>query len=626
MSSDRLKHIATSAYRIASSLERGAIIHPLAKTFQKLQESPDAIRLLLVGHSRDASIQALKVILDNIVPPDECEKLSPTGARVLEIRLGEGFALLAPKEEKYQDPIPLVQAVDDFLQDTKRFKEIVTGQLRISVSIETLSTPPVNLMIAPPLEDINEAPIMISSLADNADWMMFVTPSGQLNTFDKGTLSALSLHCLCSYPVQMKEELPNSFEKVFSSPIISSPLNIKAVKKEIDKVESMSETLRFILGDWRNIKDLEDALIVLESDLHDRKTKLENQRLLQDQGLDQSSGTSTNQDLREFQDRNRTWLQDRFDEIFNALERRHALELQPGGPAYSEIKGLAEELEISNLTQIESGDRIVLNLSSEKQDMFGYALRSHISRIISEDIYELETDIKAACNHITELLQREIKTPPKLAFPAPEQRDVENRITELANPEIRYSSEMMKMTLNRRFSQARGWLIPVMMGAMIIGALATMFGENSSEIRSMFYIGSIPILLAGIIWTYISQKPKEDAHKTRELRRVREEVLRDIRRMTTDLLRKEEQIIKKKLDKILRDAISKLGRAIRKEEQYRQQKSSQSKLSHANNTRTIEQNLRDLDQNIQEIGRLQTQAMDVKEKIIQAFKRDLSKS
>jgi hypothetical protein len=623
---EKLTSLTASLGRITASIESGQAQRPLSDSLEKLTTSEARqAKIVLVGVEREQTAALLGSILPNEIDASTCAKLIPAGDNPTEIHLADQFALLSPSHQPFDDAAKLVDALKRFDEDINALPSVAAGHLKISVSVHNSAQPPARLLVSPLLEQLADSPVTLSTLAESSSWLVLVSPEGFVP--DRKQLAALgtiSSSALGFTLIQAGEPVAaTSWLRQIPVPVSAPPLSLAAREKLEAAFLSLSQQgglLRQSLDDWRKREQLEDLMIIVKEELGQSKRSLERQRLLHDEGLGKTDSNG-GRALQELQTRIRNLLQDGIDGIVKEIERKNSALLQPGGKIHGEIKMLADELEPGNLDQTINHDRIRLSLTSTKEEVFCHVLQREAKAVVAEDLALIKKKSDQLLAEANQLLAREIGNAQQLRINSIRATSFETDVGLTVQPEIRYRGEMPRMTFGRRFSAARSWMMPVMMAAMFAGAAVAVGGSgnnSSSGLRSIMMMLAGVALIAGFAWTYFSQEKKEEGQLERELERVRDGVLQEIRRVINDIFRREQQLLKDHFQKNTRELGNQLGAIIRQEEQKCTEQSKSAQMQNQSSSRTIDQKLRDLQQWTVELDRLMQRTGEAARDIIAA--------
>ncbi|MFM2243614.1 MAG: hypothetical protein RLZ97_2470, partial [Verrucomicrobiota bacterium] len=186
-------------------------------------------------------------------------------------------------------------------------------------------------------------------------------------------------------------------------------------------------------------------------------------------------------------------------------------------------------------------------------------------------------------------------------------------VVSLARPEIRYRSEMPIVTLGKRFSEARGGLSLVMVaGGLLTGLQAFVDPETLKSIKVGLYALMIPVLVGGLIWTFVSVKKRDRVTLDKELDRLREGVLSELRKVANELLRVQATQISTLLGRISKQLNSQAADLLKKHETQTKGAREEETRKARERNKGIEQRSREKTQQRTELARLRTSIGEIR--------------
>jgi hypothetical protein len=182
----------------------------------------------------------------------------------------------------------------------------------------------------------------------------------------------------------------------------------------------------------------------------------------------------------------------------------------------------------------------------------------------------------------------------------------------MARPEIRYRSEMPVITFGKRFSEARGGLSVIMVaGGLLTGLQAFVDADTLKSIKTGLYSLMIPMLLGGLIWTFVSVKKRSRITLEKELDRLQDGVLAELRKVSGELLRIQAGQITSLLGRISKQLNTQAADILKKyESQSKGVRDEEARRARERN-KGIEQRSREKTQQRAELSRLKTSVGDI---------------
>lgn len=484
--------------------------------------------------------------------------------------------------------------------------------------------PLINFIISPIFKYFLNDPILQSKIVTLSGWLF--TFNHELNVDETRLLQLLSssLPGITTIKKIDDESLYSLSNEVGSNLFIAQPICFQQNTVKLRGLLSQNSKLADITLSWLNYRKIKQLYTLLIDELEQKGQRLKNQQRLQNQGV--SNQKSQSSDLRELQESLRVLISDHFENLQKDMELAANTSLKPGGEIYRVINDLTADIETSDVDQTPTHDKIKLSLLPEKQEVFIYSIRDHGSRLLAQDIEK--------CKQATHYLQEQVKNSlananvvfPQITLTPPEQPELSQAIGALSHPEIKYRGEMPKPTVFTRLGEARGSIMGLMFLAML-GTAAMQFSgasnQDTQEFRVILSVLMIPALVFAFLWTWFSQKKKDDTYLEREVDRIRDGVAQEMRRTISDISRHTNTLFNNFFQKTSRDLINAIGQQIRQEEGRKQQEIEQKKQLAQEGSRTIEQKIRLLEQQKNELARSQMKIKDL-DRIIRdkAFKYD----
>lgn len=166
------------------------------------------------------------------------------------------------------------------------------------------------------------------------------------------------------------------------------------------------------------------------------------------------------------------------------------------------------------------------------------------------------------------------------------QNDLERRL-ELS---INYRGEVSKRTLATRLGESRRLIMGLSMVTMVLGGVANAL--LNIDLRSSLMTIAPLILVGGFIYTYF-QWPKEDAEKlNKELDRIRDALVSELRRLTSDIQRFAQQQMTEALDESGRNMQKAVQQRLTKNKEHKHQQQVTAQQAQQQRNQKLEAELR----------------------------------
>jgi hypothetical protein len=182
---------------------------------------------------------------------------------------------------------------------------------------------------------------------------------------------------------------------------------------------------------------------------------------------------------------------------------------------------------------------------------------------------------------------------PAVSIELPDESVLWETISNLARPEIRYRGEMPRATLGARFSAARQVIMSMMILGTILGGAVVLTGDQTGgqSVRSILAAFMIPMIVIGFLWTYVSFRKKEALTLEKEVEKLQDGVLGELRRVLQDLHREQMNLLNSTLQKAQRTVQQQLEGAVENIDKKRQRESDEARRRQTEQSRSMEQRI-----------------------------------
>lgn len=615
--SPKLDAFATSALSVAQDLESGQASSPLSDGFRRLSSPADSqtIKVLLVGLSPESTSSALSQLLNEDF--NICRVVVPSRLGYTEVHLQErGFCLETGQDRQEFDNLDtFVEALrkEDLVQDgnPNSWMDPLRLQLKAPTSMHGLC-----LLIPDSLSSLQKKPALLSTLADQSDWVLLAGSKNEgIDPRQKSTLQLIldqvvGLQCL-EVPSKGDAERDPSDEastpwwtdwKVTLSLGLVSIESAEAQRRLEMLTSSTSELRRWVLENRRHLT-INNHLELLDNSIEQLLTQLKNRRKLQDEGLLDGSGMSSG--VSRPQDGLQQLLRDDFDSLRRSLEDSAKRCLLPGSAINAQIDELINSIRESDIEQTETQTLIKLGLADDALHRCRAYLRKIGKEQFREDLSLVQDTLDTTSKSVSKKLSDQIKFTRKLSYALPDFESLWRGIEAIVSPEIRYRGEMPVPTLGSRFSAARQVTMPLMIGGMMIGGAATFMGGQGNSVRPLLYAIMLPMFIIGFFYTYVSFRKKEELLLEKEVEKLRDGIQSELKRNLNELFREERTTLNQELSKISRDLESQMQEAIDRTEQRSKGEQESLRQKASQNVRSIEQKISNWTSKRRELKNLQ---------------------
>jgi hypothetical protein len=291
-------------------------------------------------------------------------------------------------------------------------------------------------------------------------------------------------------------------------------------------------------------------------------------------------------------------------------QTRHAL--LSGSPLVVALKQLAASIEVGDIEIAETPTVRRLSLSESRQATMARALEVQGRQILDADLTLCLEALETTARTVGERIESALGQRPGLTSTHPDGQALWTSVAALARPEVRYKGEMPLHTLLSRLGAARGALMGVMMGGMVLGGLGTMMGGNSAqEIRSGAMMLLFPMFVGGFFWTFVSFRRQEAEQLRKEVERLREGVEAELRRVMGEVLKEKHARLMAWVQDARNQLAQQADQVIRRHGELQRSQSDRDRQQAAERLRTLDARLKDCQRRQQEVQRLLASAAEV---------------
>lgn len=597
-----LQKFSEDALVLSHAQEAGQAQTPLCDAFERLQNGfhGEPVHAILLGFSPENTAAAVSALVGDDY--NICRVIVPSRIGYTEVLLQErGFSVESGGQRHDFDQMePFIKALEkeDLLQEGNPANWMDPLRLQLPAPSRRRG---LRLLIPESLDALVKKPALLSTLADQADWLFLCGQhDGSIDTTSRDTLQLLidqmvGLQCLISNKetVAMPAHGWWTGWKVVCS---LSPLQLNQPSDAVDArlallTQPGSELRRFI-QESRRQRGLESNAELLLSEIEQMRKHLENQKKLQLSGL--VAGANQDQTLRRAVDLAKQRMQEDVDAVRRSLEDESKRQLVPGGLAYEALEVAAEQIEIEDILQSISGDVIRLSLDDDCRARLAEDIQKLGRLRLSSDLAMIQESLDVVSGQMQKDLKASASMSFRPSFTTIDEQQVWTGMMGLARPEIRYRGEMPKPTILSRLGKARQGIMGLLMLGMIFGSVGSLMGEQSN-IRTYLYAAMLPLIVIGFFYTYISVRKQQQVLLTKELDKLREGAARELRRVVSDLFREEQNVVSQHLQKLGRTLGSDIGEQVQKLEAHKLGEREKSTRQAKEQERSISQRLKKLE-------------------------------
>lgn len=625
---DRVTKLAAQGHDIASRQEAGMSETPLSDLFNGFRggKRMAPVEIAVVGLDANSVPLLLSSVLGQDYPL--CRVVIPDRLGYAEIHLREhGFIFEnAGERQEFDQASGLLQAIEQSRASGEAQSSLWSDPVRLSMQAPA-GRSGVILLIPDSLSSLTNKPALLSVLATRAGFLVIAGRSDhQLNKDDKLTLTNLlenmgGLQCVVTDEASVSADArakiswltwPKSGH-VVPTHFLASP----GESPFLPFLDSSSPQAAFkdYLSAQRTVNQMEETLGLLDESIQAEQDQLAGRLRLVDSGATGGMSVSMGGDseTRQLGEDQRARIQEDLETIKKNREDAAKRSLLVGGDFYQRLTDIANSLQVEDIQQDPKDAVVKLSLSDAKLEDVTSRLQQETKQVVMTDLAVIEETVGATKEEAEAQLAKLSGVSTRMHLEPVDRNAWWDAVVSAARPEIKYRSEMAATTLAKRFSEARGGLSMVMVAAgMLTGLQAFVDPKTLASIKTMIYGSMIPVLVIGLLWTFVSVKKKNRMTLEKELERLREGVLAELRKVAGELLRAQGAQISTHLGKVGKQLNTQAGDVLKKHEaQTRGAKDEEQRKAKERN-RGIEQRSREKTQMRSEIGRLQSSLADIR--------------
>ena len=623
---DRIRKLAAQGQDIASRQEAGMSETPLTNLFGNLRggNSSAPLEIALVGLDEESVPKVLSTLLGQDYPL--CRVVVPDRLGYTEVHLREsGYIFESGSERREFDQADgLLKALELSRSAGEEHTTSWSDPMRVSMKAPA-GRSGVILLIPTSLETMGNKPALLSIIATRASFLVLAGESNHLPDADtRLTISSL-LENFAGHQCVITDETPVPAADrakiswlnwagqgyAFPAHFIASPDS----PPFLPFLDSTSPNVAFkdYLSAQQSAAQIDDTLTLLDESLQSELDQIANRVRLLDSGVSGSATSGTGDgETRQAGEDIKARLQDDFEAIRKSREEAAKRTQLVDGDLCKSLNLISEGLRVDDIDQSTKETVIKLALSEDKQNEITEALRKEVRALVMNDIAVIEEAVSATREDIESQLEKSVGLRTRLHIDPTDRTAWWESVVGMARPEIRYRSEMPVITFGKRFSEARGGLSVIMVaGGLLTGLQAFVDADTLKSIKTGLYSLMIPMLLGGLIWTFVSVKKRSRITLEKELDRLQDGVLAELRKVSGELLRIQAGQITSLLGRISKQLNTQAADILKKyESQSKGVRDEEARRARERN-KGIEQRSREKTQQRAELSRLKTSVGDI---------------
>lgn len=606
--------VAEAALSVARDLEAGRAVAPFQEKLTALAGEPNlSVRAAVIG----ASPESTHALLSEIIGHDYnvCKVVVPSRLGFSEVLLQErGFLLdTGAGAREFDDASSFLSA----LQETHALQQTETDSLE-PLRVKLSAPSHLNglcLLVPHSLEALVRKPALLSTLADQADWVFLVGDDQTKLTADqRATIQLVLEHVTGLQNVMQPRPLPaetqTPVDEWWKGWKVSLSLGLvrlgtELLRNRLSLLTAPPSELRHYLVQTRLLRQLDMCLVLMREECELVQRQLGTRLSLSKEGL---TGPESQPAIRKSADAIRTRFQDEIDSVLKASERETKAALAPDGEINRRLRAAVDAISVDDIEQTEGEVTIKLTVAPGTAQRLTDEVLALARERVTAVLRQIEEGIECSVRDARQAVESATGTRAPLQVQLPDERTVWETIANLSRPELRYRGEMPRPTLASRFSAARSVIMGLMIAGTIAGGIVTLGGDQSSSqnVRTLFAAFMLPLMVVGFLWTYVSFRKKENLTLDKEREKLQDGLLAELRRVLGDLQREQMAIVGAALQKAQREMQQQLEDAFGQIERHRQREADDARRRQGEQQRSMEQRLARIRQFGSQLASLQT--------------------
>lgn len=569
--------LATAALAIARELEAGRAVAPFQEKLTHLASNPDLpVRAAIIA----SHAESMHALLSEIIGQDYnvCKVVVPSRLGFSEVLLQErGFLLdTGSGSKEFDDAGSFLSALQQAhaLQpdDSSSSLEPLRVKLKAPAHLSGLC-----LLVPHSIEALVQKPALISTLADQADWVFLVGDSqSKFSSEQRQT-------------IQLVLQQATGMQHVLVAPLIEGDLTAKPeewwkgwqatlslglvrqgspqLASRLAILTSPGSELRHYLVENRLLRQLDNTLALLAEETEQAQRMLGNRIDLTKDGL---VGAVSGTELRKSSESIRNRLNEEADSLLKSCEREAKASFAPDGALNRQLRETVDRISTDDIEQTLTETQIRLTPGGHAAAGWIATVTTLARQRLVQDVHQLNEGLECSLRDAEKVLEQLTGARHKLTCDPLDDTVLWESICHAARPEVRYRAEMPRPTLGTRFNAARQVIMGMMMAGTILGGTVTLIGGDTGSVRTILASLMLPLLIVGFLWTYVSFRKVERLTLEKEVEKLQDGVLAELRRVLLDLHREQSSLVNATLQKSLRGVQQQIEAALDRMDKQRQ--------------------------------------------------------
>ncbi len=315
-------------------------------------------------------------------------------------------------------------------------------------------------------------------------------------------------------------------------------------------------------------------------------------------------------------DRIRTSFADDLKRVVDQLGEANRNATLPQGAITLGLRKMVDAVAPGDIEFEEGPSNLILRLHQQALDILSNACGDLLRDQLRADIFSLRASLKETEAQLSQMILQFLGTPIALNLTLPEEGELWRKMTEMISLEIRYRGEMPKRNFLNRISEGRRPVFMILMAGSMVGS-AFGFNMRARPLMLVFLV----MFIIGFLYTFFSWKNEDRARLEKELERVRETLITEIKRLVGEVQREKLSRIQAHLDELRRDVDRRLDSYLRDVQKAETDRTNEERREGRSRQRTQEQRQRELAGQATTLSRLVQSCAEIERKCVQATGR-----
>jgi len=608
------RQLAEAALTIAREIEAGRAVAPFQEKLGQLAGDPVLpVRAAVIAAQSDV----LHALLSEFIGQDYnvCKVVVPSRLGFSEVQLQErGFLLdTGAGAREFEDAGSFLDALQQThaLQQADASDSLEPLRLRLKGPAHLSG---LCLLVPHSLDALHRKPALLSTLADQADWVFLAGTRDAAFTPEQRTTIQLVLdhvtglqNVLQPQPAETAaapaEEWWKQWRVALSLGLVR--LGTDLLRQRLSLLTSPQSELRRYLVESRLLRQLDMTLALMHEETQQVQRQLGNRLNLAREGLADREGRP---EMRKTAEAIRTKFSDELDSLLKAAEREAKASLQPDGEANRRLREATAALGVDDIEQTEGDAAIKLALAPASSARLTAAVLTLARQRLAADLHQIQEGLGFSVRDTKQAIETATGSRPALSVELPDESALWETIAHLARPEIRYRGEMPRATLGARFNAARQVIMGLLIFGTILGGVSVLTGDQQGgqNLRTYLTAFMVPMLIVGFLWTYVSFRKKETLTLEKEVEKLQDGVLGELRRVLQELHREQMTLLAQAVQKTQRNVQQQLEATFEKIEKQRQREADDERRRQGEQQRSIDLRIARLRQFAGQLAALQS--------------------